>query len=61
MPFIPLDVAGLPPLLEGVACVLGPQQWIKDSTLWIFIYLMVKFIPEGSCTKELSVRRHGTK
>ena len=29
---------GLPLLSEGVAHALGPQQWIKDSTLWILIY-----------------------
>ena len=37
-------VAGLPPLSEGMAHALGPWQWIKDSTLWIFIYLMMEFM-----------------
>ena len=35
---------GLPPLSEGVAHALGPQWWIKDSTLWTLIYLMMEFI-----------------
>ena len=33
-----INVAGLPPLLEGVACALGLWWWIKDSTHWILIY-----------------------
>ena len=45
------NVAGLPPLTEGVDHVLGPQQWIKDSTLWIFVYLMMEFILKDSALK----------
>ena len=35
---------GLPPLSEEVVHALGPWQWIKHSTLWIFVYLMMEFI-----------------
>ena len=44
-------VAGLPPLSEGVAPALSPQQWIKDSTLWIYIYLMMEFILKDPALK----------
>ena len=42
---------GLPPLSEGVAYALGPRWWIKDSTLWIFIYLMMEFILKDPALK----------
>ena len=44
-------VAGLPPLSEGMAHALGPWQWIKDSTLWIFVYLMMEFILKDPALK----------
>ena len=42
---------GLPPLSEGVAHALGPWQWIKDSILWILIYLMMEFILKDPALK----------
>ena len=42
---------GLPPLSEGLPCALGPWNWIKGSTPWIFTYLMMEFILKDPALK----------
>ena len=67
-------VVGLPSLSERVAHALGPQQWIKDSTLWILIYfddgvyssssingLVRELYTRGLCTRGCCTKGCGAK